>query len=298
MNSVKRILLSGATGLVGSELCKALKSRGYVVRTLSRSAGDVIWDVDSGSLPENALDGINAIIHLAGEPIAQRWTDASKKRILDSRVQSTRLLVDLAAKQNKPPTMILASGINYYGDHVPGVVDEASENGEGFLAKVCREWEGATAPLWESGGRVVFIRTGVVLDAAGGALPKMLPPFRMGLGGCIGSGTQRMSWISLPDLVAAYCLALEDDCIAGPVNAVAPESVTNREFTQILGDVLGRPTFIPVPSFAVKALFGEMGEATVLGDLAVVPTRLLNAEYTWEFATLESALNATLGTGK
>lgn len=298
MTIAKKVLLSGATGLVGSGLSAALNKRGYVVRSLSRGSGDVIWDVDAGILPEDALDGVDAIIHLAGEPIAQRWTDESKERILNSRVRSTKLLADLAAKQAKPPAMILASGINFYGDHPAGTVDESSESGSGFLAEVCRKWEAAAAPLVAAGGRVVFMRTGVVLDAGGGALAKMLPPFRLGLGGRIGSGSQRMSWVSLPDLIAAYCFALEHDSISGPVNAVAPEPVTNSEFTQILGDVLGRPTIVPVPTFAVKALFGEMGEATVLGDLAVSPKRLLEGHFTWKFATLETALSATLGKAK
>jgi uncharacterized protein (TIGR01777 family) len=294
MSLSKKVMISGASGLVGSALSEALQALGHEVRTLSRSHGDVIWDVSTGDLPGDALEGIDVIIHLAGEPIAQRWTDSVKKRILDSRVQSTKILAEAAAKEAKSPVLIVASGVNYYGDQRADSVDENSAHGNSFLSNVCQQGEDAAAPLQAVGGRVVYIRTGVVLNAEGGALAKMLPPFRLGLGGRVGSGTQRMSWVSLPDLVAIYCYAMNQDGVTGPINAVAPEPVTNNYFTKTLSDVLGKPAIVPVPAFAIKAMFGEMGKATVLGDLAVTPKRLVDLGFTWKHAKLEAALSATL----
>jgi uncharacterized protein (TIGR01777 family) len=294
MSDLKTILVTGASGLIGSALCAALRQRGHTVRTLSRSKGDVHWDIQAGTLDVDALDGVDAVVHLAGEPIAQRWSDAAKQRILDSRVKGTGLLAERIAACPQPPSFICASGINFYGFNPGQVVDEDNPSGEGFLAKVCREWEAATGPAMEAGARTVLMRTGIVLSAQGGALAKMLPPFKMGVGGRIGDGRQGMSWISLPDLVQAYIFAIENDSVQGAVNAVAPEPVTNQVFTKTLGSVLGRPTIFPLPAAVVKTLFGEMGNETVLADLSVQPVRLKAFNFEWTHRELEAALRAVL----
>jgi uncharacterized protein (TIGR01777 family) len=233
-------------------------------------------------------------MHLAGEPIAQRWTAAAKQRILESRVQGTALLARAIAAREAKPAFIVASGINFYGSQAAGTVDETSPSGDGFLAEVCRQWEAAAAPAAEAGARTVFMRTGIVLSARGGALAKMLPPFKLGLGGPVGSGDQRMSWISLPDLAMAFCHALENEAVEGAVNAVAPEPVDNRTFAKALARRLKRPAFFPLPSGVVKAAFGEMGEETVLADLAVRPAKLERSGYTWTHPTLDAALAAVV----
>lgn len=294
MSPAQTILLSGANGLIGSALRKALSAKGHTVRTLSRSSGDVLWDVSAGDLPEDALDGVDVIVHLAGEPIAQRWTTEAKKKIVESRVKSTQLLSERAAAQAKRPALVLASGSNYYGYDCEELVDESAASGGGFLAEVCRAWEGAAQLLRDADGRVVMVRTGIVLSAEGGALAKMLPPFKLGVGGKIASGKQRMSWIGLEDLVAVYCLAVEDATVTGPINAVAPNFVTNLEFTKTLGGVLGRPTIFPLPGGVVELLFGEMGKETVLGNLGVEPRRLRELGFTWKTADLKAALESTL----
>jgi uncharacterized protein (TIGR01777 family) len=295
MTTSKTILITGASGLVGESLCVALKTRGHSVRTLSRSDhGDHQWDVAAGQLDSRALDGVDAVIHLAGESVAQRWTDTVKARILDSRVDSTRLLVDSILAQEKRPTYIAASGISYYGIGSERLVDESSGSGKGFLAEVTRQWEGAAQALTEADVRTVFLRTGIVLSAKGGALAKMLAPFKLGVGGRIGDGQQKMSWISLPDLVSVYVFAVENVSVHGAVNAVAPEPVTNSMFTKTLGKVLGRPTFFPLPAGLVKILFGEMGKETVLSDLGVLPKSLTEFGFVWQQPELISALKQTL----
>jgi uncharacterized protein (TIGR01777 family) len=295
MTTPKTILITGARGLVGESLCAALRARGYSVRTLSRGdQGDHQWDVTAGQVDSRALDGIDAVIHLAGESVAQSWTDAAKARILDSRVESTRLLVDLILAQEKRPAYIAASGISYYGIDSERPVDESSDSGKGFLAEVTRQWEGAAQLLAEAEVRTVFLRTGIVLSSKGGALAKMLTPFNLGLGGRIGDGKQKMSWISLPDLVSAYVFAVENVAVQGAVNAVAPEPVTNSMFTKKLGKVLGRPTVFPLPAGLVKILFGEMGKETVLSDLGVLPKSLTELGFEWQQADLETALKQTL----
>ena len=295
MTTPKTILITGASGLVGESLCVALKTRGHSVRTLSRSGhGDHQWDVTAGQLDSRALDGIDIVIHLAGESVAQRWTDSVKARILDSRVDSTRLLVDSILAQEKRPTYIAASGISYYGIDSERLVDESSGSGKGFLAEVTRQWEGAAQALTDADVRTVFIRTGIVLSAKGGALAKMLTPFKLGVGGRIGDGQQKMSWISLPDLVSVYVFAVENVSVSGAVNAVAPEPVTNSMFTKTLGKVLGRPTVFPLPTGLVKILFGEMGKETVLSDLGVLPKSLSKFGFEWQQPELISALKQTL----
>ena len=295
MNQPKTILVTGASGLIGTPLCAALRSRGHTVRTLSRSArGDFQWDVSAGRMDADAVNGVDIIIHLAGESIAQRWTEPAKERILKSRIDSTRLLVEAALKQASLPAYIAASGISYYGINREAIVDESSQTGEGFLAEVTRQWEGAAQPLVAAGARCVFMRTGIVLSAKGGALAKMLRPFKLGVGGRIGNGQQQMSWISLEDLVQAYVFAVESEALHGPVNGVAPAAVSNSVFTKALGKVLGRPTIFPLPEAVIKALFGDMGQETVLSDLAVEPKELAKQGFKWRHPNLDKALQASI----
>lgn len=290
--------MTGSSGLIGNALLKYLTKEGYSVSLLKRSkvleANEFFWDPSRGEIDKLALKGIDVVVHLAGEPIAQRWSSSAKKRIVNSRVNGTRLLAETIAQSQALPSLICASGINYYGDQPEGVVDESSPPGLGFLAEVCRQWESATNPAIEAGVRVVFMRTGIVLSGYGGALAKMLPFFKAGLGGRIGDGQQLMSWISLSDLVKAYIFVLEDDAASGALNAVAPEPVTNSKFTKTLGKVLGRPTVFPLPASLVKMIFGEMGKETVLSNLGVLPKSLIDHGFEWQHAELETALKQTL----
>jgi uncharacterized protein (TIGR01777 family) len=295
MKKPKTILITGATGLIGQPLCETLIARGHTVRTLSRSKkGDYRWDVVAGVLDDSALVDVDTIIHLAGESVAQRWTSQAKARILNSRVESTQLLVDAILQQTKRPSYIAASGISYYGIDRERLVDESSQTGKGFLAEVTRQWEGAAQPLTEAGVRTAFLRTGIVLSGRGGALAKMRTPFKLGLGGRIGDGQQKMSWISLPDLVHAYVFSVENESVSGVINAVAPQPVTNAVFTKTLGRVLGRPTVFPLPASVVNTLFGEMGRETVLSDLGVVPARLTELGFVWQTPELKVALEAAI----
>ena len=292
----KNILITGSSGLIGTAILKYLAEEGYKVSLLKRSkvlkANEFFWDPSRGEIDEFALQGIDVVFHLAGEPIAQRWSSAAKNRIINSRVNGTRLLAETIARSQNLPSLICASGTNYYGDQPEGVVDEDSPSGVGFLAEVCRQWESAANPAIEAGAQVVFMRTGIVLSDHGGALAKMLPFFKAGLGGRIGDGKQLMSWISLSDLVKAYIFALEDGAVSGALNAVAPEPITNTSFTQILGNALGRPTIFPIPKILLKALYGEMGEETALADLGVEPARLKDLGFEWAHSDLRAALRA------
>lgn len=295
MNTILTILVTGATGLIGRSLCDALEQRGHTVRTLSRGArGDFQWDVENHSIDLAAVEGADVVIHLAGETVAQRWTNTAKARILNSRVDSTRLLVDAILEQKERPAFISASGISYYGVDRAELLDESAAMGDGFLADVTRQWEGAAQPLMDAGVRTALFRTGIVLSKEGGALAKMLPPFKMGVGGRIGSGRQLMSWVSLPDLVAMYVFAVENKSVSGAINAVAPKPVTNLDFTKVLGKVLSRPTLLPLPATVVKTLFGEMGRETVLSDLGVVPAKLQSLGFDWKLPKLEDALTETI----
>ena len=290
--------MTGSSGLIGSALLKYLTKKGYSVSLLKRSkvleANEFFWDPSRGEIDELALKGIDVVVHLAGEPIAQRWSSSAKKRIVNSRVNGTRLVAETIAQSKALPSLICASGINYYGDQPEGIVDESSPPGLGFLAEVCQQWESAANPAIQAGVRVVFMRTGIVLSGHGGALAKMLPFFKSGLGGRIGHGQQLMSWISLPDLVLAYVFAVENDSLQGAVNAVAPEPVTNSKFTKTLGKVLGRPTVFPLPTGLVKMLFGEMGRETILSNLGVLPKSLNELGFEWQQAEIETALKQTL----
>ena len=298
-----KILISGSHGLVGTALIKSLEPEGHEIFRLVRHApgsrSEIEWSPDRYSIALARLEGFDAVIHLAGESIAEgRWSDEKKKRIRESRVKGTKLLGDALANLSNPPrTLISASAVGYYGDRGDELLTEGSTPGDGFLAEVCVEWEKATALATGKGIRVVNTRFGVILDAHGGALAKMLPPFRMGIGGRIGSGKQWMSWIALDDVVGAIKFALSNDSLAGPVNFVAPNPVTNSEFTKTLGKALSRPTLFPIPAFGVRLVFGEMADALLLSSQRVAPASLVKAGYQFKYLRLEEALRHSLAVG-
>lgn len=291
-----KILIGGSHGLVGTALIQSLEAQGHdifrLVRRAPTSKTEVEWSPDRYSIALARIEGFDAVINLAGESIAEgRWTDDKKRRIRESRVKGTKLLGDALANLTVPPkTFVCASAIGYYGNRGDELLTETSAAGDNFLAKVCAEWEEATALATEKGIRVVNARFGVILDTNGGALKKMLPPFRMGVGGKIGSGRQWMSWIALDDVIGGIQFALANDSMKGPVNFVAPVPVTNAEFTKTLGKVLSRPTIFPIPAFAIKLLFGEMGEALLLGGQRVAPERLVAERFEFSYPQLERAL--------
>ena len=278
------------SGLIGTALSEQLKSAGHTVKKLSRSGDGLTWDLEKGTISDGALEGVDTVVHLAGAPIAQRWTEKAKKDILESRVQGTRLLAETILKEPNPPAFISASGANYYGFDQEELLDESAPSGHGFLAEVCRAWEGAAEALIDHGVRTAFMRTSIVLSSKGGALAKMITPFKMGVGGRIGTGDQKMSWISRPDLVNLYQFVIENESLHGPVNAAAPKPVSNTVFTKELGKALKRPTFIPLPEAVVKTLFGEMGEETVLADLGLIPAKATIHGFQWTTPDLASAL--------
>jgi len=295
-----KILIGGSHGLVGTALIKSLEAQGHeifrLVRHAPNSKTEVEWSPDRYSIALARIEGFDAVINLAGESIAEgRWTDDKKRRIRESRVKGTKLLGDALANLTVPPKIfVCASAIGYYGNRGDELLTETSAPGDNFLAKVCSEWEEATALATEKGIRVVNARFGVILDTNGGALKSMLPPFRMGVGGRIGSGRQWMSWIALDDVIGGIQFALANDSIKGPVNFIAPVPVTNAEFTKTLGKVLSRPTVLPIPAFAIKLLFGEMGEALLLGGQRVAPERLLAEGFEFSYPQLETALGHIL----
>ena len=294
-----RLALTGSHGLLGSALISFLATRGgetlRLVRRPARAADEVAWD-PTGSLPASRLDGLDAVIHLAGENIANgRWTETRKQAIRESRVTGTRHLAEaIAALPHPPPVFLSASAVGYYGDRGNEELSESAMAGRGFLPDVCREWEAAAEPAQRAGIRVIRLRFGVILTPVGGALKKMLLPFRLGLGGRIGDGQQYMSWITLDDVVAAMVFCLHTSTLHGPVNAVAT-AVTNAEFTRALARVLRRPALFPVPRFAVRLLFGEMGDALLLASTRAQPSRLLEAGFIFRFPNLEPALRHVLG---
>jgi uncharacterized protein (TIGR01777 family) len=296
-----KVLVTGSTGLIGGALVPLLTTGGHAVTRLVRrgaphSADTVAWDPGAGTIDAAGLDGLDAVVHLAAESIFGRWTAAKKARIHDSRVDGTRLLAQTLSGLARPPkTLIAASAIGYYGDRADDVVDEESAPGAGFLADVCREWEAATQPAAQRGIRVVNLRFGVVLSPAGGSLVTMLPPFRFGAGGPIGGGNQYMSWIAIDDAIGAVLHALTTPALSGPVNAVAPSPAQNRDFARTLGRVLSRPAVLPLPAFAVKLAFGEMGEELLLASTRVEPQRLKDSDYPFRFPELEPALRHLLG---
>lgn len=292
-----KIAIAGASGLIGSALVPELTGRGHdVLRLVRRSPSapdECNWDPAAGTLDRGALDGVDAIVNLAGATIGQRWSQSARERILSSRVETTRLLAETAAASSPHPALIVASGIGFYGDRGDDELTEDSDRGTGFLADVCEAWETAAEPARAAGARTVHLRQGIVLSADGGALAKLLTPFKFGAGGRVGSGDQYWAWVSLEDVVAAYAWALEGDA-SGPVNVVAPQQVTNAEFTKTLGRVLGRPTVIPLPAFAVRTMFGTMGEEMLLGGQRAVPARLQDARFAFAHPDLESGLRAAL----
>jgi len=295
-----RIAISGSTGLVGSSLAAALQAEHGQVTCLVRkdpAACDVLWDPQATTFDAAPLAGCEAVVHLAGENIASgRWNTAKKSQIRQSRVQSTQILARaLANAEKKPRVFVSASAIGYYGDTGETLLREQSPAGDDFLAEVCQAWEAATQPARDAGIRVVNLRIGVVLSKTGGALAKMLTPFRLGLGGRVGNGRQYWSWIALPDLVGVIRHALTCDALEGPVNTVAPAPVTNAEFTRILGRVLGRPTLFPLPAFMARAMLGEMADALLLSSTRVSAEKLQQSEYRFEYPELESALRGVIG---
>jgi uncharacterized protein (TIGR01777 family) len=296
------ILVTGASGLVGSALVLFLTTGGYRVSRLVRSTprpdqGELPWQPETGSIATPALEGVDAVVHLAGENIATgRWTAEKKAKIHASRVQGTRLLCEALARLVHPPRVLVsASAIGYYGDRGAESLHEASQPGTGFLAEVCQAWEAATAPAVERGIRVVHLRLGIVLSPAGGALAQMLLPFKLGAGGVLGSGRQYMSWIALDDAIGAVLHALMTPSVQGPVNAVAPQPLTNRDFVTVLGRVLGRPTLLPLPALAARFAFGEMADALLLASARVAPRQLLETGYVFRYPDLDSALRHVLG---
>lgn len=294
-----KILVSGGTGLVGSKLVELLKRKGHDVSILSRrpdGPGVVHWEPGSGRIDGKKLEGYDAVVHLAGENIAsERWTEAKKQQIRESRVAVTKMLAEaLAACASPPQVLVSASAIGFYGDRGSEELTEASRAGSGFLAEVCRDWEGATAPASDAGIRVVNLRIGVVIGKGGGAIAKMLPPFQLGLGGPLGSGKQYMSWIANEDLAEMVLFAIEHAELSGPVNAVAPQPLTNAQFTKVLGQVISRPTIFPVPSFGLKILMGEMADELLLSSTRVLPAKLTGAGFSYKQADLSSALEAAL----
>ncbi len=300
-----KILVSGASGLVGTKLTAALTTAGYqvgrLVRQRSRAAGsDVVWNPAAGQLEASALADCDAVINLAGESIASgRWSAKKKDQILQSRVNGTRTIATaLAAIADRPRTLINASAIGYYGDRGDEILSEASSTGSGdFLSGVCRDWENATEPASKAGVRVVLERFGVILSSQGGALKKILLPFRLGQGGKIGSGRQYMSWVAIDDVVGATLYCLGSPALQGPVNVVAPQPVTNAEFTKTLGRALGRPTIFPMPAVAARLAFGQMADELLLGSQRVEPVKLLNSGYVFKYPNLEPALVHVLGRG-
>ena len=298
-----KILVVGATGLVGSSLVPMLTTGGHTVVKLSRKkpnvsdSGTIVWNPEEGKIAVDELEGFDAVIHLAGEGIAaRRWTTAQKARIRDSRVEGTKLLaMTLAGLVHKPKHFLCASAIGYYGSRGDEICTESSPPGDDFLAGVCQEWEQATKPAAQAGIRVVNLRIGVVMSPAGGALAKMLFPFKMGVGGILGNGRQYMSCVTIDDVVGGIHHCLTHAELSGPVNLVDPYAVTNREFTKTLGRILHRPTLFPAPAFVLRLLVGEMADALLLSSTRVQPKKLLASGYQFRFPDLESGLKHVLG---
>ena len=295
------ILVTGSTGLVGSSVVSFLKTGGHrvlrLVRGTTGGADDVVWDPAAGTIESAKLETLDAVVHLAGENIASgRWSAAKKARIRDSRVNGTRLLSEALAKlARKPRVLVCASAIGFYGDRGDEVLTESSPPGTSFLCNVCRDWESATEPARQAGIRVVNLRIGVVLTPRGGALAKMLLPFKLGVGGIVGSGRQFWSWIALDVVVGAIHQAFICESLSGPVNTVSPEPTTNRNFTKTLGQVLRRPTIFPMPALAAKLLLGEMAEELLLASTRVLPSQLQSSGYAFRCPQLEGALRHVLG---
>lgn len=297
-HSKLRVAVTGASGMIGSALVRRLEGDGHtvlrMVRREPRNAGEVFWDPSSGMVDATALEGVDAVVNLAGENVGERWTAERKRRIRASRGDATRLLATaLAGMRRRPRVLVNASAIGFYGERGDEVLTEASAPGGGFLAEVVREWEAATQPAADAGIRVVIPRFGVVLSARGGALAKMLTPFRLGVGGPLGDGKQWMSWISLDDVTAVIHRAIHDERLSGPVNVVAG-ATRNADLARTLGHVLNRPALLPVPAFALKLALGEMAEETALVSQRVEPEVLRRVGHVFLHANLEDTLRAPL----
>jgi uncharacterized protein (TIGR01777 family) len=293
-----RILVSGASGPIGAALVPSLRGRGHTVTRLVRAAASgqdqILWD-PARPLSADAVSGFDGVIHLAGESIVGRWTDAKKRRILNSRTLGTGHLAEALAKApQRPRVFISASAVGYYGDRGDETLREDSPSGKGFAAEICRQWEAAARAAEAAGIRTAQMRIGVVMSAQGGALPKMLLPFRLGLGGRLGSGRQWWSWVAVQDVVGAIDHVLTQETVRGPVNTVAPNPVTNAEFTKILARVLSRPALFPVPAFAVALGFGQMGTELFLASQRVEPGKLKASGYQFQYPDLRKALEEIL----
>lgn len=297
-----RVVLSGASGMLGGSLRRALEALGIpalqLVRSASAAQGQLVWNpaVKPAVADLTPLEGCAAAIHLSGANVAgQRWTAAYRQEMATSRVDSTRALASLlAGLRNPPQTLLVASAVGFYGDRGNEVLDETAPPGKGFLADLCRQWEAAAQPAVEADIRVVHLRFGVVLGPGPGALARMLPMFRLGLGGRLGNGRQWMSWISLEDAMRAVLFVLEAPALAGPVNLTAPSPVTNAEFTRVLARQLRRPAFLPAPAFALRLALGQMADEALLASVRAVPTRLLVAGFRFAHPTVDKALAAAL----
>ena len=293
------VLISGATGLIGSALTPELEAGGHTITRLSRSRtgpGTIHWDPEAGTI-DGGLEGTEAVVHLAGESIAEgRWTPEKKRRIVDSRVKGTRLLAEkLAALETPPEVMVSTSAVGYYGDRGDEVLTEESPSGAGFLGGVCREWENAADPARQAGIRVVHPRIGVVLSTEGGALGTTLPIFKLGAGGKIGRGEQWVSWVALDDVVGSIVHALTNEAVEGPVNVGSPNPMTNAGYTKVLGKVLGRPTVLPIPAPALRLLLGEVADALLLASQRMRPVKLEATGYEFRYPQLEGAFRHLLG---
>jgi uncharacterized protein (TIGR01777 family) len=295
-----RVAITGSSGLVGRALSAELRSRGDEVVPLVRRApatGEIGWDPVAGTVDEGAFERIDGVVHLAGEGIAEkRWNDEQKARIRDSRTVGTAAIAEaLAATDAKPRVFVSGSAIGYYGDRGQDELTETSTPGDDWLAQVCVDWENAAAPAARAGIRTALIRTGVVLSTDGGAMAKVLPLFKMGVGGVLSPGTQQFSWISIDDVVHGIIWLLDNE-VEGPVNLTAPNPVSNKEYTKALGSALGRPTFLPTPSFGPKLVLGaELAQALLYTSARVLPTALIDSGYTFRHATIDEALTGLLG---
>jgi uncharacterized protein len=295
-----RVAIAGATGLIGSALEESLRGAGGEVVRITRKPerqGDIGWDPARGTIDTEKLEGVRVVVNVAGSNIGRRWTPTVKAEARESRVRGTSLLCEtLASLPRRPDVLINASAIGYFGNRGDEPLTETSPPGDDFLAGLVRDWEAATRPASDADIRVVLARFGLVMSVQGGALPRLLPPFQLGIGGRLGDGKQWMSWISMPDLQDAVGFAIATPTLSGPINVVSPNAVRNAEFTRILGGVLRRPTLVPVPATALSLMFGEMAEATLLASQRVVPQRLQEAGFTFRYPHLREALQAALET--
>ncbi len=296
-----KILISGASGLIGSALSEYLRQQHYevvhLVRTeLHGNAGEIYWSPVENKIDESRLEGFDAVVHLAGENIAEgKWTDEKKERMYKSRVQGTQLLSTALAGLQKPPSVFIStSAVGVYGDRGDEQLSERASSGSGFIAELCVKWEEATKPAKEVGIRVIVSRFGMVLTTKGGALARMLPPFKAGLGGKIGNGRQYVSWITMTDCLRALEFLIKHNRLSGPINIVAPEPVTNAEFVKVLGKVLHRPSRMGVPRFIVRRMFGEMADELLLSSIRVIPERLTGAGFQFQHPDIETALRHVL----